>query len=108
MLYKISETALRQYRAGAKQDKDLPKDILEIKINCLIMSVDIINTRYIMCGKKYQFGKCQFEVDREHRVRSITWSDRDNLLKSEAEKLRENYKKFGLNRKGNKFINKER
>ena len=29
MLYKISETALRQYRAGAKQDKDLPKDILE-------------------------------------------------------------------------------
>ena len=27
MLYKISETALRQYRAGAKRDKDLPKDI---------------------------------------------------------------------------------
>ena len=107
MLYKISETALRQYRVGAKQDKDLPKDILEIKINCLIMSVDIINTRYIMCGKKYQFGKCQFEVDGENRVRSITWSDGDNLLKSEAEKLRENYKKFGLNRKGNKFINKE-
>ena len=107
MLYKISETALRQYRYGAKKDKDLPKDILEIKINCLIMSVDIMNIRYVVCGKKYQFGKCQFEVDRENRVRSITWSNGDNLFKSEVKKLRENYKKFGLNRNGNKFINKE-
>ena len=107
MLYTISETALRQYRSGAKRDKDLSKDILEIKINCLILSTDIRNTRYTTCGKIYQFGKCRFEVDRENRVRRITWSDGDNLLKPEAEKLRENYKKFGLNRKGNKFIGKE-
>ena len=107
MLYKISETALRQYRAGAKRDKDLPNDILEIKINCLIMSVDMINFRYTTCGKIYQFGRCKFEVDRENRVRSITWSDGDNLFKSEVERLRENYRKFGLNRNGNKYIEKK-
>lgn len=104
MLYKISETALRQYKAGTKQDKDLPKDVLEVKINCLILSVDIKNIRYVTCGKMYQFGKCQFEVDRENMIRNITWSDTDNLLKPEAQRLRKNYKLFGLNRNGSKFI----
>ena len=107
MLYTISETALRQYRSGAKRDKDLPKDVLETKINCLIMSTDVKNTRYTTCGKVYQFGRCKFEVDRENRVRSITWSGGNQVVWSELQALEKNYKKFGLNSDGNKFVDKE-
>ena len=104
MIYKLSVTALRQYRAGAKKDKNLPKDILEIKINCLIMSVDAINTRYTVCGKIYQFGRCQFEVDRENRVRNICWKGGNQVLRSELRKLKENYKSYGLNEDGNNYL----
>lgn len=107
MLYTISETALRQYRSGAKRDKDLQKDVLETKINCLIMSTDVKNTRYTTCGKIYQFGRCKFEVDRENRVRSITWSGNNQVIWSELQELEKNYKKFGLNNDGNKFLGKE-
>ena len=107
MLYKISETALRQYRSNAKRDKDLPKDILEIKINCLIMSVDMINFRYTTCGKIYQFGRCKFEVDRENRVRDISWSGNNHVLKNELINLKKNYRKYGLNDEGNAYKNKE-
>lgn len=107
MFYKISETALRQYRAGAKRDKDLPKDILGIKINCLIMSVDMMNTRYTTCGKIYQFGRCKFEVDRENRVRDISWSGDNQVLKKELINLKKNYREYGLNDDGNAYRNKE-
>ena len=107
MLYKISETALRQYRAGAKRDKDLSKDILEIKINCLSMSGDMIYFRYSTCGQIYQFGRCKFEVDRENRVRDITWSGDNQVLKKELINLKKNYKKYGLNNNGNAYRNKE-
>lgn len=100
-MYKISETALRQYRNGAKRDVNLPKNILEIKINCLIMSVDTINTRYTECGKIFQFGKCQFEVDKDMNVRKISWCNCNSVLKSELTKLKDNYKKYGLNSAGN-------
>lgn len=105
-MYTISETALRQYRNGAKRDVNLPKNILEIKINCLIMSVDAINTRYTTCGKIFQFGKCQFEVDRNMNVRKISWCDCNTVLRPEITRLKSNYKKYGLNSAGNAFVSR--
>ena len=103
IMYNISETALRQYRNGAKNNADLPKDILKVKINCLILSVDSVNTRYTKCGKIFQFGTCQFEIDREMNVRKISWCNTSSLLKTEASELKRNYKKYGLNSAGTAY-----
>ena len=105
LVYKISETALRQYRNGAKNNANLSKDILTIKINCLIMSVDISNTMYTTCGKIFQFGNCQFEIDRDMNVRRISWCNGSHLLKSETIDLKKNYSKYGLNSKGTNYKN---
>ena len=64
------------------------------------MSVDIINTRYTNCGKIFQFGTCQFEIDRLMNVRKISWCSHNSLLKSEVMNLKQNYKKYKLNSAG--------
>lgn len=102
-MYKISETALRQYRNGAKNNANLSRDILTIKINCLIMSVDISNIRYTTCGKIFQFSNCQFEIDRDMNVRKISWCNGSHLLKSETINLKKNYSKYGLNSTGTNY-----
>jgi hypothetical protein len=62
----------------------------------------------LISGKRYGFGSCNFEVNNDGIVKNIYWSE-ENIVPSKKEQwtLFEVYKRSGLNKHGNKFINKE-
>ena len=105
--YAISVTALRDYRAGAKNDRNLDIEVLKAKINCLIYACDRQHVSFIVCGQRYVFGKCKFEVNREGRVVNISWIQADATpTRKEVERLKEAYEYKGLNKRGTRFIEK--
>ena len=58
----ISITALSKYRKFAIHDKNVPDDILKIKLNCLIDATD--ESHIFVCGntKTHTFGNCSFII----------------------------------------------
>ena len=108
MIRAITISAYRQYRIGTKQHLNMNYDVLKARLSSLIESVDISNVSYYSGGKKYRFGNCVFRVDSNNYIRSISWPT-DNLkpLYGEIQRLEDNYKRYGLNRQGTRFVNNE-
>lgn len=102
----ISVTAVRDYRTGAYNDKNLDVEVLKIKINCLIDSSTHVT--FCTCGKRYVFGSCCIEVDRENRIRSIEWlKEKKSPDGREISNLKRNYLNSGLNQRGTRFTTEE-
>ena len=106
MIRAISISAYRQYRNGARQHLNMDYDVLKVRLSSLIESVDSCNISYSTRGMKYRFGNCVFHVDFCNCIKGISWST-DDLKPSynEVKRLESNYKKYGLNRSGTKFVN---
>ena len=103
----ISLNTLDKYRKYAKHDKNIPNDVLKIKLNCLIDSVEkehIYNRNPFIV---YQFGSCLFYTT-DNIISDIRWSDLDNHPTNyEVDKMLKLFSKNGLNKKGNKFLKQQ-
>jgi hypothetical protein len=106
MIRAISITAYRQFRNGAKQNVNIDYEILKLRLNSIIDSVDQTNISFYSGGKKYRFGNCVFKVDTNNYIRGIYWPTDDlKPTRNEIVQLESNYRKRGLNKRGTQFLN---
>jgi hypothetical protein len=111
-LYTIGNQALKDYRDGAKKDKNISRDILERKLTGLILNCfekkRIVENKY-MC----RFGTFVMVVNEFTRmIETILW-DTDNhtsrpVPKYKWQNLINTYKQLGLNKSGNRLLELEK
>ena len=100
----MSLTTLNKYRKNAKHDKNIPDDVLKIKLNCLIDSVENRHIHNRGNVTVYQFGNCVFYVT-ENIITDIKWkTDDDYPSNYEVDRMVKLFLKNGLNKKGNRFV----
>ena len=100
--YKISMTALKNYRDGAKSSRYIDVKVLKDRINSLIYASE--DVKLISNGKRFRFGSCNFDVDTQGIVVKIFWNENTAVVnKSEVFNLLKAYDTFGLNKSGTYF-----
>ena len=100
----ISLSTLDKYRKNAKHDKNIPNDVLKVKLNCLIDAVGKENIITRGDVSTYQFGTCIFHV-RDNIITDIRWENEDRKPNEfEIKRMITLYIRNGLNKNGNKFI----
>lgn len=100
----ISLSTLDKYRKNAKHDKNIPNDVLKVKLNCLIDAVGKENISHRGDLAIYQFGNCIFHV-KNNIITDIRWTEEDKTPNEyEIKRMITYYIQNGLNKKGNKFV----
>lgn len=111
-IYSVSNVAREIYRKEAKRDKNIPVNILSLKLSALINNAKKLGTT--CCGKKinYAFGNCVLTVNpRTNKIEVIGWKDVKHVSKRDKnfvtaemiEGLKRDYSLLGLNSQGNAF-----
>ena len=107
-IYSLSNEAFGIYRREARRDADIPRDILEVKLNAMILSTNIIKSGFN--GKlNYRFGGFCITVNpRTEKIETVSWYKEDHYnhgnRKIMTNKLEKNYELLGLNKEGNNYI----
>lgn len=102
----ISITTLNNYKNKAIHDKNIPNDILKIRLNCLIEAVDKEHIKDNCTYISYKFGNCIFEV-KNNIISNIRWDDsKDEPTLKEIKRMIFLFNKYGLNQRGNKYLTK--
>lgn len=106
-IYILSSVALETYRKEARNDKDLPRDVLEKRLSAIINNADVLGKT----GNKtvFKFGSFVLLADENrNRIETLTWRNELHkgykMDKERVKKLKEDYKLLGLNSSGNKLI----
>lgn len=103
-IYKLTEQAIKDYRKGARRDKDISKEVLELKISALINNSTIKN---VGNGTIYTFGAFRMVYSIIGDNISLVYWNRENysLTEETVKNLENDYLTLGLNKEGNKFFN---
>lgn len=110
-IYTITNPAYEQYIKEAKSEKNIPRDVLEIKLTAMALNAHeknrVLREKYL-----YRFGDFTMVINEStKRIEVIGWRFDDHHSKGigsiSQKKLRDTYKLFGLNNKGINFKVKE-
>lgn len=100
----LSTNALDKYRKYAKRDKNIPNDVLKIKLNCLIGAVEKSHIRKTSSCIIYQFGSCLIHVN-GNIITNLRWTETENHPTNyEIAKMLQLFSENSLNKNGNKII----
>jgi len=103
----LSSLALDNYRKEARQQKNLDRDILELKLSAIANNSEKLG----VVGNKrvYKFCGLIMLINEKHfRIETLTWRNELHksckVTKETAMKLKQDYKVLVLNNSGNAFI----
>ena len=106
-IYTITNPAYEQYIKEAKNDKNIPRDVLEVKLTAMALNAHeknlALRDKYL-----YRFGDFTMIINEfTKRIEVIGWRFDGHQSKGidgvSAKKLRDSYREFGLNNKGTRF-----
>lgn len=103
----VSLSAINKYRKNAKHDKNIPDDVLKVKLNCLINAVEKEHIYSRGSAIVYQFGSCLLYVT-DNIISDVRWTEERNEQPTnyEVSRMTRLYILNGLNSSGKRFVHK--
>ena len=110
-IYSISNPAYEQFVTNALNYKNIPRDVLELRLTTIALNTQdrnlVLKDKYL-----YRFGDFTMIINEfTKKIEVIGWRKDDHHSQGvdgvSAKKLRDTFKSFGLNNKGTGFKQKQ-
>ena len=103
----VSLSTINKYRKNARYDRNIPDDVLKVKLNCLINAVEKEHIYSRGSATVYQFGSCLFYVI-DNIITDIRWTEERTEKPNDYEinRMIRLYLSNGLNCSGKRFVDK--